>query len=775
MSPEQQSSFGRRLRQLREVGGLTQEELAGRAGLTPNAISDLERDRRRRPYPHTVRSLADALSLSEDERAALVSAVPGRSAPTATLEVLLPAPPTPLLGRERELGEVGDLLRRPEVRMLTLTGMGGVGKTRLALEAARDAADLFPDGVAFVALEPLNNAELVVPTVARSLGLRESGGQTSHEALCDFIRDKRLLLVLDNFEHLLEAASEISRLIEACPGPTVLATSRAPLHIRGEQEYPVPPLRLPASTRSPARDEVVNSPSGHLFVERARAASPSFELDERNAAAVASICWHLAGLPLALELAAAKTRYLDPTTLLSRLDRALSVGRERDLPDRQRTMRATLDWSHDLLSGPEQALFRRLSAFTGGFSLEAAEAVGAGEEEVGSEDVLELLGDLVEQSLVTAAKDARYGMLEPVRQYARERLEESGEAEKIWWRHAAFFLKLAERGAPELTRSDQAAWLERLGREHDNLRAALSWLLQRGDAERAAHLGWDLKWFWYIRGHLAEGTRWMERALAHEDALTLTGRAKALTVIAGLVYSQGDLHRHAAFAEEGARLAREIEDRELLAMATYLGGHAAFVRGDLARAAALMGESETLYRTLGDEPGTGLALTVLGQIALAGGDAARAERLFDESEELLRVSGSWWNLTTNRSIRAITTEVQGDDAQTIALLQESLALALRLRDTQNAAYGLEGLAGALAMMGQGPRAARLFGAAVTLRDWTGSAIGFATLHELYERRLETLRAQLDAKTFEAAWSEGRAMSPQQAVEYALEGDEASSA
>jgi predicted ATPase/DNA-binding XRE family transcriptional regulator len=782
VSRGQDAPFGARLRRLREATGLTQEELAGRAGLSAKNISDLERGERRRPYPHTVRALADALELPEDERAALFAAVPkrgsgGRTVLAVAPEPTLPMPPTPLVGRERDLEEVTGFLRRRAVRLLTLTGTGGVGKTRLALEAAHDAGEFFADGVAFVALAPLNNAEYVVPSVVRSFGLRETAGQSPREALGAYLRTKRLLLTLDNFEHLLEAAPEVSWFIETCPNLTVLVTSRAPLRVGGEQEYPVPPLELPASTRDPGVEEVLGSPSGRLFVERARAASPGFSLSRQNAAAVASICWRLAGLPLALELAAAKVRFLSPSSLLTRLDRALSTGWGRDVPERQRTVRATLDWSHDLLSEPEKALFRRLSVFAGGFTLEAAEAVGAagGED---TENVLYLLGELVEQSLVIAntganGNESRYGMLEPVRQYAKEKLEENEENEETRQRHAAYFLDLTDRAAQELTRAEQDAWLERLGHEHDNLRAALSWLLEREDAEDAARLGWDLMWFWHIRGHLAEGQRWMERTLALEDSLTSTGRAKAMTVVAALAFAQANFDRTTALTEEASRLAREAGDWEVLSLANLYAGSAALGRGEHNRAAAFATESVELYRTLGDQVGVGLALILLVHVALGEGDFVRAERLLDESEELLRAAGSWWNLTANLSTRALVAQLLGDHARTVVVLREGLALAPRLRDTQAVVYNLEGLAGALAMLGKGRRAARLFGAVEALRERTGSAITLSPWRELHERHLESLRTRLDAEELAAAWAEGRSMTFEQAVAYALEDDEAS--
>lgn len=469
---------------------------------------------------------------------------------------------TPLLGRERELREVRNVLRQPETRLLTFTGTGGVGKTRLAIQAARDAGDLFPDEITFVALAPLADPGLVVPTIARSLGVREAEGQPLRVALHAHLKDKRPLLVLDNFEHLLKAAPEVSGMIESCPSLTVLVASRAPLHVRCEQEYAVPPLELPASTQDAGVEEVLDSPSGRLLVERIRAVSSTFSLTKANAAAVASICWRLAGIPLTLELAAAKAKFLDPKMLLSRLDRALSTSGGRDLPDRQRTMRATLDWSHDLLSESERELFRRLSVFTGGFTLQAAEAVGtAGSDEV--EDVLDQLGILVEQSLVVvqppkSGGETRYWMLEPVRQYALEKLEESGEAGMVGRSHAGFSLALAKRAYPEVLGKRQVEWLEHLELEYGNLRAAMSWAVDADDGATGVRMGWTLWYFWWARSYHREGRRWMEEMLKCTLSPALQGRA--LVVAGTLAYGHGDYERCERYSEEGLELSRQVGD-----------------------------------------------------------------------------------------------------------------------------------------------------------------------------------------------------------------------
>jgi predicted ATPase/DNA-binding XRE family transcriptional regulator len=779
-------AFAERLRSLREAAGLTQEELAFRAGLSPSAVGVLERGARKRPYPHTVRALSEALGLNEEERNSLLAAVPRRGgvgagsssadeAPEPLRSSALPNLATPLVGRERELEEVAGLLARPGTRLLTLTGTGGVGKTSLALEAARDAEQFFTDGVAFVALAPLNNAEFVVPSVVRSLELRETAGQSPREALHAYLRAKQLLLTLDNFEHLLEAAPEVSWLIESCPTLTVLVTSRAPLRVGGEQEYPVPPLELPASTRDPGVEEVLGSPSGRLFVERARAASPGFSLSRQNAAAVASICWRLAGLPLALELAAAKVRFLNPAALLSRLDRALSAGWARDVPERQRTVRATLDWSHDLLSEPEKALFRRLSVFAGGFTLEAVEAVGAAQD-IAAEDAVESLGRLVEQSLVTAELDGdgmRYGMLEPVRQYAREKLEESGEGERVGMRHAAYYLALAERARPELHAPRQVEWLDTLSREHDNVRVAMAWLLRRDKPGEAAYIGWGIYEFWFRRGYTGEGLRWMEQVLAEGDSLPPLTRAQAQFVAAILSFLRGEPDRAAAFATESIAAARAAGDPETLAYSLGMQGLATLSRGDLDTAEAVLPESLKLFRELGDPHSVASGLYGPAQLALARGDGDEAMQLIGEGAALSREAGNWAMLANFLGTQAISARLEGDNARTAELLGESIEIAGMLRDDYNVVFCATGLASVAAREGRAERAARLFGVADVLSEKTGAGVSWSILRSLNERDLVITREMLDPEAFEAAWAEGRTMTLEQAVAYALEDDETS--
>jgi predicted ATPase len=576
------------------------------------------------------------------------------------------------------------------------------------------------------------------------------------------------LLVVDNFEHLLEAAQEVSALMEACRNLVVLATSRAPLHIRGEQEYPVPPLALPASTLTPTAEEVLDSPSGRLFVERARATSPNFELGEENTAAVSTICWRLAGLPLALELAAAKVRFLSPPDFLTRLDRALSAGGARDLPARQRTMRATLDWSYNLLAEEEKALFRRLSVFAGGFTLEAAEVVGTAEE-ADAEAVLKLLGNLVEQSLVLAKPgEVRYGMLEPVRQYGLERLEHSNEAEEARQRHAEYYLMLAEQAEPELKGSRQVTWLNQLEEEHANLRAALSWVLERRKTDLGLRLVGALGEFWYRRGYLSEGRRWLQAALEQGvETQEASARARALTRVTTIAWGQGDFERAIALGEESLALARDVGDPSSIATACYTVGRAAFFDNRLERAATLVEEAATLQRGLGDTAGLARSLLLLGWTVAAQRNHDGAMVLREEALALGQRAEDDYTTILSRALGAFAALGLGDHHCARELCEEGVQLSWRRNMRRHTAVHLHVLASLASSQGQPIRSARLWGAAEAIYE------SINTVFSPLERRLfgpyiATARARLDEEAWEAAWAEGRAMTTEQAVVYALE-------
>jgi predicted ATPase len=740
------------------------------------------------------------------------SGLPTEFAPLRTLDARrnnLPGQPTPLVGREREVAQVCEQVRNPDVRLLTLTGPGGTGKTRLGLQAAAELMDEFESGTFFVPLAPIIDPTLVAPTIARTLDL-ESGDQTPEELLRDYLRDKQTLLLLDNFEQVLGAAPLVTELLSISPNLKALTTSRIPLRLYGEYEFPVPPLEVPDPRRTQSLKEVTQYEAVRLFIERARATNPDFTITSDNAPAVAEICARLDGLPLAIELAAARIKLLPPRAMLDRLDDRLKLltGGARNLPERQRTLRGAIEWSYELLDAGEKTLFARLAVFSGGCTLEAMEAICDAERELPL-DILEGASSLLDKSLLRQEEGAegepRFVMLETIHEYARERLDESDEAEEIRRLHAEYFLALAEQGESELRRPEEAKWLERLEIEHDNMRAALSWTLESEEAERGLRLAGALWRFWWMRGHYIEGRRWLEEALA-KDSRTSAARAKALEAVGWLADEQGDIDRAVAAAEEGLSLSAGTEIIDAAPFLRTLGS-AAYVRGDHERAAQLYDESLALSREARDERGVASSLLQLGNVLSDRGDHDKAKRFYEEALALSRKlddnalltsslisAGAEFLLQGDHERGAVLNQeaarllrergnrgslqyaldnlgwaalMRGDQQQAKSLHEESLELSWELGDKLVAAESLEGLA-CSAATGEEERVARLFGAAETLRE----SVGYRQApreRALRQPFLDAARSRLEEATWGAAWAEGRAMTFEDAIAYALEG------
>lgn len=732
----------------------------------------------------------------------LAEGLPTEFPPLRTLEHRphnLPLLPTPLLGRERELEQAASLLHRTDVHLLTLTGPGGTGKTRLALQLAADCIDLFDDGVFFVALSAISDITLVLPTIAHAVGLRESGDEALRDTLERFLGDTELLLLLDNFEQVVEAAPGLAGLLASSAKLKLLVTSRERLQLVGEHEYAVPPL---------ADGEAVA-----LFAERVQATKHDFALTEANLGIVTEICARLDNLPLAIELSAARAKLLSPHRLLARLEQRLPLltGGGRDLPQRQQTLRATIDWSYDLLMGEERMLFARLAVFAGGCSLEAAEEVCA----LGGLDVLEGLASLVDKSLVRQREldngESRFSLLQTMREYALERLKEDEEVEAVRRRHAAHYLALAEESEPEVLRGSQVEWLARLQREQDNFRAALAWSLDRSEVALALRLIGSLRRAWVAGGNLAETRRWLEAALTRGDGVSAPVRAKALygygrvalvqgdyaEAVAqleqsaalfrelgdanGLSFSladlgwisaaQGEYVRARAHAEEGLAVARAAGDTTTIAAALHSLACTMLHQREYVRARDLFEESLALRRALGDKRNTANSLSHLGLIALLEGDYAGATALLDgglalakELDNLLLVAAALVNL-------ALVALFEEDVERSEALAVESLSLARRLGNKTTIVECLHVLAGIAMAQRQPLRTAVLSGAAEALHTLIGAPPSPAE-QAVGERFTSTARAEVAEDAFAAAWEQGRTLQLEEALDYAVEGQRA---
>lgn len=614
----------------------------------------------------------------------------------------LPVQLTSLIGREQQVAAVCALLRRTDVRLVTLTGTGGIGKTRLSLQIATellDTADI--DGVCFVSLAPISNPLLVIPTMAHVLGL-DHQHVVQHpmtDALDDvkaFLRENRFLLLLDNFEQVVSAAPDIAELLIACPHMKILVTSRAVLHIQGEQEFPVPPLSLPRQAHLLTSKDLAQYAAVSLFLRRAQAVNPDFLFSEANAHAIAEICIHLDGLPLAIELAAARIKLLPPQALLQRLSHLLSLltGGVQNAPVRQQTLRNTIAWSYHLLGAAEQRLFQRLSVFVGSYTLDAVESV-CGVFADGTAHILDGVALLIDNSLLQQTEqegeEPQFVMLETIREYGLEALASSGEEEITRQAHAAYYLTLAEKAEPEFGGPEQARWLDRLEREHDNLRIALNWSLEMGKARRrmemALRLGGALRRFWLVHAHTSEGRAFLEQALAERGEVSKPVRAKALMAAANLVVSQNDYARTETLCQESLALYQELGNQSGIAFSLHLLSVVSWHNGNLTTGLALLEQALALFQEIGDKDMTAWSLYLMGLYDGMKGEYARAYTLFKESlalhQQMQHKRGISFSLIHMAQALFVT---QGDQAKVDALLEEGFALAEELGDKDSLAY-----------------------------------------------------------------------------------------
>lgn len=760
-SPDQLTAREREILE-RLSNGLSDQQIANELFLSPHTI---------RWYNRQIYSKLGVGSRTQAIMHAKILGLLDSAASPPTLpapRTNLPAQTTPFIGRAREIAEVKQLLR--ECRILTLTGTGGTGKTRLALQVAADVIDQFADGVYFVDLAPLLDNALVPKAIAGALGVVENSVEALLDTLKRVLAPRELLLLIDNFEHVIESAPLVSDILAACPSVKVLVTSREPLRISAEREFSVPPLSLPMADVI-SLQSLMESEAGSLFVQRAQMKQHHFEVSDNSAPAIARICTHLDGLPLAIELAAARCKLLTPQALLERLEgtgdnspfSVLARG-SRDAPPRHRSLRETITWSYNLLDEDEKRLFMRLAVFQGGRSLEAIEAV-CGENL--SIDVFDGLASLVDKNLVqqkeTTEGEPRFSLLEMIHEYARERLEASGEAETMRRRHAEYFVALAERGEPELRLARYDYWCQRFERELDNLRAVLEWTLSGGDITLGVRLATALGLFWYGKGYHVEGIRWTERLLERLDETPARYHPRFL-ISAGRMVWMVDLDEAMRLFVRALDVARDLGDKVQTAWA--LSFQAYTMMREPEAALPIAEESLALFREMNDQPGIAQALNIIGELARLSGDDERARRAYEDCLVVCQQTGEALRTCYNYVNLAYIAQHEGEHEHALALVRRALQLSRDRNDARDIASFLVTGAGSIAALGQLQGAARLIGASEAALERMGAFHQPSDQPEL-DRIIVAVRDQLDASAFEAAWAEGRAMTLEQAVSYAL--------
>jgi LuxR family maltose regulon positive regulatory protein len=772
------------LRRWRLRAGLSQAALAERASLSAAAVAALEQGQRRRPYPHTLRQLSAALELDQPEEASLLE-LAGPQAPDSGPPISSawsgPTPSTPLIGRESELLAVMDLLLagQPPARFVTLTGPGGVGKTRLAIAVALEVRSHFADGAVFVELAHVADPRLVRSAIAHALNVPEPQTDERSDALVTTLRSKHILLVLDNFEQLIEAATFLAALVDACPGVTLLVTSRTALRVRAEHRFVLEPLSLPQSSET-SLGAIADSAAVRLFTNRAVAIRRDFALTAETAAAVGAICRRLDGLPLAIELAAAHVVELPPAALESRLRRRLSLLTDGspDLPERQQTLRATLDWSYALLPAAEQVLFRQLSVFAGAWTSSAAEAVCRVERSsrgAASGDIAPLLRSLIDRSLIRRAEntadDAQFEMLETVREYASELLAASGDAAAVRHRLTVYYRDLVETAEVALRGTDGASWVGVLLNSQDNLRAVLASAARTGDVDDGLRIASAVWQFWWMRGQFREGVQWLDELLAAPETgqSSQSVRAKAFGAAASLALATGDYARARERCEQAVAAARAAGDRAQLASSLHHLGSLAAQEGDAARAITCLEASLAHARAVGASDVLAVGLCTLGGAVRQQGDLRRASALLEQSLDLLRVLGNWlWEQSVLRHMAEVARDL-GDWRTTEARHKEALRICQKLGKGYplGSAKSFEGLADVAASQGNALHAARLLGAAARLRDEISSPV-IPLERSFVDQVHQVARSRLGAHAFANAYGAGAALEPTEAVELALE-------